>query len=71
MDDADIAQANREHFDRLALQRQLNSMPTGEAAAECEECGDPIPEKRRQVAPGCTRCIGCQHHYERKLKDFR
>jgi len=71
MDEADIAQANQEHFERLALQRQRDLMPQGEALAECEDCGEPIPEKRRQAAPGCTRCIGCQNHYERQQKEFR
>lgn len=66
MDEADLAQQSREHFDRLALQRHQNRMPQGESATECEDCGNPIPEKRRQVMPGCKRCIHCQHHHERR-----
>lgn len=65
MDDADIAQRNQEHFDRLALQRQLDSMPQGEAAEECEDCGHEIPVARRRAAPGCRRCVACQQRYER------
>lgn len=66
MDEADFAQQSREHFDQLALQRQLDRMPQGESATECEDCGNPIPEKRRQAMPGCKRCIHCQHHHERR-----
>ena len=68
MDDVDLAQANQERFERKALAAQLASMPSGEAAEECEDCGEPIPEARRKAAPGCTRCIGCQQHFERRLK---
>jgi len=71
MDEADIAQRNQEQFERLALARQLGSMPQGEAAAECEDCGDGIPENRRQAAPGCTRCIGCQQRHERSQREQR
>jgi len=71
MDEADLAQANQEQFERLALQRQRGSMPQGEALAECEDCGRAIPEKRRQAVPGCTRCVRCQQTSERKRKEFR
>jgi phage/conjugal plasmid C-4 type zinc finger TraR family protein len=33
---------------------------------ECEDCEEPIPEGRRKAAPGCTRCIRCQEHFERQ-----
>jgi len=69
MDEADIAQANQEHFERLALQRQRDLMPRGEAAEECEDCGADIPEKRRQAAPGCTRCVFCQQRFERRVRE--
>jgi phage/conjugal plasmid C-4 type zinc finger TraR family protein len=26
----------------------------------CDDCGESIPQKRREAAPGCTRCITCQ-----------
>ncbi len=65
MDEADIAQRNQEQFDRLALQRQLNAIPQGDSAEECEECGNEIPEPRRLAAKGCTRCVRCQQLWER------
>ena len=39
---------------------------TGHSAMECEECGEPIPEQRRQAVPGCRRCIDCQTEAERR-----
>ena len=35
------------------------------AAYECEECGEPIPEARRQAAPGCRCCVDCQQEVEK------
>lgn len=35
-------------------------MPSGEALEDCETCGEPIPEKRRQVLPGVRTCVSCQ-----------
>ncbi|MFO7763289.1 MAG: DksA/TraR family C4-type zinc finger protein [Wenzhouxiangellaceae bacterium] len=32
----------------------------GESLHECEECGEPIPEARRDALPGVRRCIACQ-----------
>lgn len=70
MDDADIAQRNQEYLDGVAMRPRLAAIPRGAALAECEECGEPIPEARRTAAPGCTRCIRCQHTFERERKDF-
>lgn len=36
------------------------------SAYECEECGEPIPEARRQAVLGCRLCIDCQRAYEKK-----
>jgi len=69
VDDADLAQAHQERFERQALERQLAAMPSGESALECEDCGEPIPEGRRKAAPGCIRCIHCQQRFERRLKE--
>ncbi len=32
---------------------------TGESLAECEECGNEIPEARQKAVQGCTLCIAC------------
>jgi len=68
MDEVDRAKDSQDRFDRQALDRQLASMPTGESAWECEDCGEPIPEERRRAAPGCSRCIHCQQLFERSMR---
>lgn len=65
MDEVDVAKDASDRFERFALEQQLATMPKGESAEECEECGDPIPEERRKAYRGCTRCVGCQTAFER------
>lgn len=31
----------------------------------CLECGDKIPEKRREAEPGCELCVGCKSWLEK------
>ena len=35
-------------------------MPSGESAEYCDECGEPIPDKRREALPGVRTCVACQ-----------
>lgn len=43
-----------------AVQRARAALTHGESATECDECGEPIPEARRQALPGVRRCVACQ-----------
>ena len=43
-----------------AVQSARARIPTGAAASHCEECGELIPERRRQALPGVRTCVGCQ-----------
>lgn len=62
-DEFDIAQ-QREEQHRAAAVRAI--APVGGAGCEdCIGCGDPIPAKRRRALPSATRCIDCQHLFER------
>ncbi len=36
------------------------NMPAGPSAEYCDECGDPIPERRREVLQGVRTCVRCQ-----------
>ncbi|HVI43187.1 MAG TPA: TraR/DksA family transcriptional regulator [Anaerovoracaceae bacterium] len=51
---------------RDALQRIENG-----TFGSCEECGEPIPEKRLTVLPDCRACIACTEQEERRIKQFR
>jgi phage/conjugal plasmid C-4 type zinc finger TraR family protein len=44
--------------DALAMARAR--LPSGEGLQDCEDCGDPIPEKRRAALPGARTCVPCQ-----------
>lgn len=35
-------------------------IPLGEAAEECDDCGEAIPKKRRVAVPGVRTCVACQ-----------
>ena len=35
-------------------------MPLGESAEECDDCGEPIPKRRREAMPGVRTCVACQ-----------
>ncbi len=43
-----------------AVERARNQLNGGASLAECEECGEPIPEARRKAVPGVRRCVACQ-----------
>ncbi|MBW1971628.1 MAG: TraR/DksA family transcriptional regulator [Thermoplasmata archaeon] len=34
---------------------------------ECEECGEPIPEKRLEITPWARLCVKCQREKEAKI----
>ena len=43
-----------------AISRARDQLPRGESLTHCEECGDAIPEARREAVPGVRLCIACQ-----------
>lgn len=51
-DDAVNEQINNTIEDAVA--RARGELPTGESLYECEECGNPIPQARREAVPGGT-----------------
>lgn len=64
-DQIDQAQERQAEHTRAALERAAANRPTGPSLECCEDCGERIPEKRRQAVEGCTRCIECQESAER------
>lgn len=59
-----------------AVARARRRLPKGESLANCEDCGEPIPEARRLAVPGVRRCIACQseldaEHVEHNLFNRR
>ena len=49
-----------------AIAAQLGRVrATGPSLTHCEECDQPIPEKR-QALGGITRCVPCQSAFEKR-----
>jgi len=51
-----------------AIERARAQMPVGPALTYCAECGEPIPEARRQAVPGVRLCIACQSEADRHVQ---
>lgn len=48
-----------------AIKRARAQLPVGPSLSHCEECGDEIPEPRRQALPGVRLCLPCQDERDR------
>lgn len=68
-DDAVNEQINSTIEDAVA--RARGEIPRGDSLYECEECGDPIPEARRQAVPGVRLCLNCQQEKDSKTLHIR
>lgn len=42
------------------VKRARQRLPEGESLTHCEECGESIPQARREAVPGVRLCIECQ-----------
>ena len=50
------------------VQLAKSRLPAGESSTHCQECGEPIPESRRQAVPGVRYCVSCQSELEARQK---
>jgi phage/conjugal plasmid C-4 type zinc finger TraR family protein len=53
-----------------AVERARSHLPQGPALTHCAECGDPIPEARRQAVAGVRLCLPCQQAEDEKGQSF-
>jgi phage/conjugal plasmid C-4 type zinc finger TraR family protein len=53
-----------------AVQRARSQLGRGESLSHCEECGEKIPEARRQAVPGVRLCIKCQAERDKEEARF-
>jgi phage/conjugal plasmid C-4 type zinc finger TraR family protein len=51
-----------------AIRRARAQLPAGPSLAQCQECGEAIPEARRQAVPGVRLCVACQAEADRHLQ---
>jgi len=50
--------------------RAKSRLPQGPSATHCDECGEPIPEARRDALPGVRLCIACQQKADEHVRVF-
>jgi phage/conjugal plasmid C-4 type zinc finger TraR family protein len=43
-----------------AVKSARAGLPQGKGAETCVDCGEPIPERRREALPGVKTCVPCQ-----------
>lgn len=51
-----------------ALKSVRRRLPSGPSLKNCEECGNEIPEARRQALPGVRLCVPCQAEADKEVK---
>ncbi len=51
-----------------ALKSVRGRMPDGESLKYCAECGQEIPQARREAVRGVRLCITCQDEADREVK---
>ncbi|MBK6659279.1 MAG: DksA/TraR family C4-type zinc finger protein [Proteobacteria bacterium] len=47
-----------------AVEHARLALAGGVSWPDCEDCGEPIPEARRQAVPGVRRCVACQEQHD-------
>ena len=68
-DEIDIAQERIEA--EMAHRIATRTVYTGISAKECEECGEDIPEDRREAVKGVKVCAPCGALVELRAKGVR
>jgi phage/conjugal plasmid C-4 type zinc finger TraR family protein len=51
-----------------AIKRARAQLPSGPSLSHCDECGEAIPEARRQAVPGVRFCLVCQTEADRRVQ---
>ncbi len=73
-EEAEVAQINSLISNQnaiAAVQAALAKQRAIPSAEFCEDCGEDIPQARRELVPGCQLCIYCQTKAERFKANYR
>ncbi|WP_110068807.1 DksA/TraR family C4-type zinc finger protein [Halomonas sp. A11-A] len=49
-----------------AIEQARSRLPRGESLSHCEECGEAIPQARREAIPGVRLCVACQTERDKR-----
>lgn len=71
-DDIDRAAEREQQLRDDALRDQarragLAGKTVADSATECDDCGEPIAQARRQAVPGVRLCVSCKSRLERTV----
>ncbi|MEM8951735.1 MAG: DksA/TraR family C4-type zinc finger protein [Pseudomonadota bacterium] len=53
-----------------AVSHARERLSQGESLTHCEDCGEAIPERRREAVPGVRLCIACQEALDKETVHF-
>ncbi|MDR3414570.1 MAG: DksA/TraR family C4-type zinc finger protein [Nevskia sp.] len=53
-----------------AVARARSELPSGPGLSHCAECGEEIPEGRRQAIAGVRLCVSCQQSQDNSAQVF-
>jgi phage/conjugal plasmid C-4 type zinc finger TraR family protein len=71
MDEADRASDYELRLNQAAIAAHRNQVALAAArgaAYYCGECGEVIPQARREASPGCLNCLPCQVELEHRAQ---
>lgn len=63
-----ISVLNSEHEKKIAIDNALKSIERGEYGI-CQDCGEPIGQKRLLAVPWAARCVACQNERDQEAKE--
>jgi phage/conjugal plasmid C-4 type zinc finger TraR family protein len=52
------------------ISRAQSRLPQGPSLTHCAECGNEIPQARREAIQGVRLCLSCQEARDRELEQF-
>lgn len=65
MDEIDNDQAFNEKLLETFIANARGRKSVTPSSHFCDDCGEPLPEKRRQLLPGVKLCVDCQLNAEK------
>lgn len=65
-EESEMGQLHAIHLSLNAIAAAQRKLKTGPSLEFCTDCGDEIPQARRNAVAGCDTCIYCQAIRERK-----
>jgi phage/conjugal plasmid C-4 type zinc finger TraR family protein len=52
------------------VKRAQSQLPRGPSLTHCAECGNEIPQARREAFAGVRLCVACQEEHDREAAKF-